>query len=221
MRRFSAHRKTKHECICHETVVIRVCVQLQKFYILGFYRNPDSDYTIFDCLLMAMSVIRDDDREAAFVFVDDFNAHPREWLESVFPTDSHGRAALEFAIVSGCSQLVAGSTHLAGNRLDIFLTDVPDIVKVTTMAPLGTSDHSAISIQLDLRQNILAYTVTKEVFLKGRVYWSSVKEDVSHIRLGPILSNPDPVSALIEELKRIISRRVPVKKVCLRSNVKT
>ncbi len=217
---FSAHRKTKYECTCHETVVIRVCAQLQNFYILGSYRNPDSDDTIFDCLLMAMAMIQDDDRKAAFVFAGDYNAHHREWLESVSPTDSHGRAALDFANVSGCSQLVVGPTHLAGNRLDLVFTDVPETVKVTTMAPLGTSDHSAISIQLNLRQNIPAYTVTKEVFLKGRVNWSSVREDVSRIRLGPVLSNPDPVSALNEELKRIISRRVPVKKVCLRSNDK-
>ncbi len=88
------------------------------------------------------------------------------------------------------------------------------------MAPLGTSDHSAISIQLDVRQHISTYTVTKEVFLKGRVNWSSVREDVSHIRLGPILSNSDPVSELNEELKRVISRRVPVKKVSLRSKDK-
>ncbi len=217
---FSAHRKTKYECACHETIAIRVCAQLQNFYILGSYRNPDSDDTIFDCLLMAMSMIQDDDRKAAFVFVGDFNAHHREWLDSVSPTDSHGRAALDFANVSGCSQLVAGPTHLAGNRLDLVLTDVPDVVKVTTMAPLGTSDHSAISFQLDLRQNIPAYSVTKEVFLKGRVNWSSVREEVSLIRLGPILSNPDPVSALNEELKRVISRKVPVKKICLRSNDK-
>ncbi len=71
--------------------------------------------------------------------------------------------------MAGCSQLVAGPSHLAGNRLDLVLTDVPDTVKVTTLAPLGTSDHSAISIQLSLRQNIPAYTVTKEVFLKGHV----------------------------------------------------
>ncbi len=65
---------------------------------------------------MAMSVIQDDDRKAAFVVVGDFNAHHREWLDSVSPTYSHGRAALDFANVSGCSQLVAGPTHLAGNR---------------------------------------------------------------------------------------------------------
>ncbi len=53
--------------------------------------------------------------------------------------------------------------------LDLVLTKVTDRVKVITMAPLGTSDHSAISIQLYLRLNIPAYTVTKEVSLKGRV----------------------------------------------------
>ncbi len=58
-----------------------------------------------------------------FVFVGDFNAHHREWLESVSPTDYNGRAALDFANVSGCSQLVAGPSHLARNRLDLVLTD--------------------------------------------------------------------------------------------------
>ncbi len=90
-------------------------------------------------------------------------------LESVSPTDSHGRAALDFANVSGCSQLVAGPTHLADSRLDLVLTDKPDIVKVITMAPSGTSDYSAVSIQLDLGQNLPAYTVTKEALLRGRV----------------------------------------------------
>ncbi len=56
--------------------------------------------------------------------------------------------------------------------------------------------------------------------MKGRINWSSVREDDSRIRLGPALNNPDPGSALNEELKCIISQRVPVKKVCLRSNNK-
>ncbi len=112
-------------------------------------------------------------------------------------------------LVSGCSQLVMGPSHLAGSQLDLVLTNVPDMVKVTTMAPLGTSHHFAISTQLDLRQNSPEYTVTKEVFLKGRVNWSFVREDVSHIHLGLMWSNPDLVSALNEELKRIISQRAP------------
>ncbi len=87
---------------------------------------------------MAMSVTKDNDRKAAFVSVGDFNAHHREWLESVSPTDSHGRDALDFVNVSGCSQLAAGPTHLAYNRLDLVVTDVPNILKLNTMASLST-----------------------------------------------------------------------------------
>ncbi len=111
-------------------------------------------------------MIQDDDRKTAFVFVGNFSAHHREWLQSVSPTDSHGHATLDFANVSGCSQLLTGPAQLAGNRLDLVLADIPDTVKVPAMAPLGTLDHSIIGNQLDLRQNIPACTVTKEVFLK-------------------------------------------------------
>ena len=81
-----------------------------------------------------------------FIFVGHFSAHQREWLTSVSPTDAHGRAALDFANVSGCSQLVSGPTHRTGNCLDLVLSDAPDAVKVEVKAPLGSSDHSFISI---------------------------------------------------------------------------
>ncbi len=99
---------------------------------------------------LSMLLIQDDVRKAALIFVGDFNAHHREWLASVFLTDSHGRAAFDFANDSGFFffQLVTGPTHLAGSRLDLALTDVPDVVKVTTMAPLGTCDHSVIVFNL-------------------------------------------------------------------------
>ena len=34
-----------------------------------------------------------------------------------------------------------GPTHITGNRLDRVMTDVPDIVEVVIITPLGTSDH--------------------------------------------------------------------------------
>ena len=37
------------------------------------------------------------------------------WLESISPTDRHGRVALDFCYLSGCEQLVRCSTHIAGN----------------------------------------------------------------------------------------------------------
>ena len=80
------------------------------------------------------------DDKAVFVFVGDANAHHSEWSESVSPTDRHGRDALDFCNLSGCEQLVCGFTHIAGNRLDLVMTDVLDIVDVVVGTSLGTLD---------------------------------------------------------------------------------
>ena len=41
----------------------------------------------------------------------------------------------DFATVSGCYQLVVGSTHACGGTLDLPMTDVADLVRVATVAP--------------------------------------------------------------------------------------
>ena len=45
-------------------------------------------------------------------------------------TNCHGVAAFDFVAVSGCDQLVVGSTHARGGTLDLLMTDVPDLVWV-------------------------------------------------------------------------------------------
>lgn len=101
---------------------------------------------------------------------------------------------------------MSGPTHQAGNCLDLVLSDAPDVVIVEVKAPLGSSDHSSISIQLNLRQSVPLYTVTKDVYLKTRVSWNSVGGEVSNIHLGTILRNSDPMSLLNDEILAIISR---------------
>ena len=56
-------------------------------------------------------------------------------------TIRHGVAALDFATVSGCDQLVIGPTHTRGGTLDLLMTDVPDLERVAVVAPLGSSVH--------------------------------------------------------------------------------
>ena len=60
----------------------------------------------------------------------------QEWLGSTM-TNSHGVAAFDFATVSGCDQLVVGPTHARGGILDLLITDVPDLIQVAVVAPLG------------------------------------------------------------------------------------
>ena len=94
---FPASRKPSYECNCHEVLVLEVCGKHSNFYLFSIYRNPDANDDIYDCLRNSMSYIQENDRKAAFLFVGDFNAHHREWLNSISPTDRHGLSALDFA----------------------------------------------------------------------------------------------------------------------------
>ena len=63
----------------------------------------------------------------------------------------HGVAAFDFATVSGCDQLVVGPTHARGGTLDLLMTDVPCLVQVAVVAPIGNSDHSSLSAVVFIR----------------------------------------------------------------------
>ena len=91
-----------------------------------------------------MALVQSVDDKAVFVCVSDANAHHPEWLESVSPTDRQGRDALDFCNLS-CEQLARCPTHISGNKLDLVMTDVRDIVDVVVDTTLGTSDHCFIS----------------------------------------------------------------------------
>ena len=132
----------------------RVCGAKQNFYVFSLYRNPDLDDRIYDCLLIAMAAVQAADARASFLFVGDLNGHHQEWLGST-TTNRHGVAALDFATVSGCDQLVIGPTHALGITLDLLMTDVPDLVRVSVVALRGSTDHSSLSIAISMAQAIV------------------------------------------------------------------
>ena len=77
----------------------------------------------------------------------------------VSATDRHGSDVLDFYNPKGCEQLVRGPTHIAGNRLDLVMTDVHDIVDVVVGTPLGTSDHCFVSFVFRVEQSVPEYIV--------------------------------------------------------------
>ena len=113
---------------CHESCVFRICSKMNNFNVYSFYHNPGHDDSLYDCLLDSMGLVQSVDDKAVFVCAGDANPHHSESLESVSPTDRHGRDALDFGNLSGCEQLVLCPTHIAGKRLDLVMADVPDIV---------------------------------------------------------------------------------------------
>ena len=91
-----------------------------------------------------MSAVQPDYLRASFLFVGNLNGRHQEWLGST-TTNSHGVGAIDLATVSGSDQLVVGPTHARGGTLDLLMTDVPDLVRVTVVAPIGNSGHSSLS----------------------------------------------------------------------------
>ena len=154
-----------------------MCQQFNVFttstVVHSLYRNPDQDERIYDCLLTSMSAVQAEDVRASFLFVGDLNGYHQEWLGST-TTNSHCVVAFDFATVSGCDKLVVGQTHARGGILDLLMTDVPDLIRVAVVAPIGNSDHSSLSAVISTAQAVPNLCVSRKVFLKHQVNWNTV-----------------------------------------------
>ena len=157
----------------------------------------------------SMARVQSVDDKSVFVFVFDANAHHSEWFWLVSPTYRHRRDALDFCNLSGCEQLVCGPTHIAGNRLDLVMTDEPDIVDVVGGTPLGTSDHCFVSCVLRVEQSVPEYNVRSTVILKHRTNWDSVRSAVRSFTWRTILNSADPLVAFDRAIGEVIGRYVP------------
>ena len=109
----------------------------------------------------------------SFLFVGDLNGHHQEWL-GFTTTNSHGVAAFDFATVFGCDQLVVGPTHARGGIVDLLMTDVPDLIRVAIVAPIGNSDHSSLSAVISTAQAVSNLCVSIKVFPEHQVNWNTV-----------------------------------------------
>ena len=89
-----------------------------------------------------MSAVAEDVR-ASFLCVGNSNGYHQVLLGST-TTNRHGAAAFDYAAASGCDQLVVGPTHARGEKLTLLMTDVPDLVWVAIVAPIGNSEHSSL-----------------------------------------------------------------------------
>ena len=67
-----------------------------------------------------------------------------------------------------------GPPHARGGTLDLVMTDVPDLVRVAVVAPIGNSDHSSLSAGISMAQAVPNLCVSRKVFLKHQVNWNTV-----------------------------------------------
>ena len=63
---------------------------------------------------------------------------------------------------SGCDQLVVGSTHARGGTVDLPMTDVPDLERVTVVASIGNSIHSSLTAVISMAQAVRNLCVSRK-----------------------------------------------------------
>ena len=206
---FPSFRKANFECRCHEVQVLKVSGKTNNFYLFSIYRNPDADDSIYDCLLTSMAAIQESDRKAAFVFVGDFNAHHREWLSSVSPTNCHGLKAFDFSSEAGCEQLVQKPTHRSGNCLDLVFTDVPGVVGCNVGTPIGTSDHSYVSVTIRTEQTVPDVSFSRKIYIKSRADWNGILQELSTVDWPDIYHQVDSISSFNATCTEVLDKRIP------------
>ena len=159
----------------------------------------------FYCLLASMAAVQAEDVRASFLLVGDLNGHHQEWLGST-TTNRHGVAAFDVAAVSGCDQLVVYPTHARGRTLDLLMTDVPDLVRVAVVAPIGNSDHCSLSAVISMAQAVPNLCVSRKVFLKHQVNWNTVCGAIRDLPWRNIWLSGKPVEILNEHLSLLLGR---------------
>ena len=135
-----------------------------------------------------------DNVRASFTFVGDLNGHHRDWLGST-TINRHRVAAVDFATVSDCGQLVVSPTHANGGALDLLMTDVPYQVRIAVVASIGNSDHSSLSVVISMAQVVPNSCVSKIFFLKHHIKSTGMQSVVQYricpgVPLGLLQDNP-------------------------------
>ena len=100
------------------------------------------------------------------------------------------------------------------------MTDVPDLVRVAIVAPIGNSDHSSLSAVISMAQAVSNLCVSRKVFLKHQVNWNTVCGAIRELPWRNIWLSDNPVEILNEHLSLLVGRYVPTKVIRVRNKDK-
>ena len=106
-------------------------------------------------------------------------------------------------------------SNTRGGILDLLMTDVPDLIWVAVVAPIGNSDHSSLSAVISTAQAVPNLCVSRKVFLKHQVNWTTVC-GAMRLPWHNFWTCDNPVEVLTEHLSLLAGRYVPTKiiRVC-------
>ena len=98
----------------------------------------------------------------------------------------------------------------------VALVNVPDLIRVAVVAPIGNSDHSSMSAVISTAQAVPNLCVSRKVFLKHQVNWNTVCGAMRDLPWRNIWSSENPVEVLNEHLSLLVGRYVPTEIIRVR-----
>ena len=129
-------------------LVFRVCGTRQNLYVFSIYCNPDLGDRIFVCLLTSIAAVQAEDVRPSFLIVGDLNPYRHERVD-LQPQIVRVLQPLTYQLCQ-VDQLVVGPNHARGGTLFLLMTDVPDLVWIAVVAPIGNSDYSTLSAVISM-----------------------------------------------------------------------
>ena len=91
------------------------------------------------------------------------------------------------------------------------MTDVPDLVLVVVVAPIGDSDHSSLLAVILIAQAVPNLCLSRKVFLKHQVNWNTVFGEIWDLLWCNIWLADNPVEVSNEHLFLLVRHYVPTK----------
>ena len=100
------------------------------------------------------------------------------------------------------------------------MIDVPDLVRVTVVTPIGNSDHSSLSTVISMAQAVPNLCVSRTVFRKHQVNWNTVYGAIRELPCRNIWHSDNPVEVLNQHLFLLVGCYVPTKVILVRNKDK-
>ena len=111
-----------------------------------------------------------------------------------------------FLVAISC--LSAWPMHMV-EYLNLLFTDVPGLVPVAVVAPIGNSNHSSLSAVISMALAVPNMSVGRKIFLKHLVNWNTVCSVIQDLPWRNIWSADHPFEVLNEHLSLLVGHYVP------------
>ena len=116
--------------------------------------------------------------------------------------------------------MVVSPTHARGGTLDLLMTDVPDLVRVAIVAPIGNSDHSSLPAVISMAHAVPNLCVSRKIFLKHQVNWNTVRGAIRDLPWRNIWLADNEVEVFSEHPSLLVGRYVATKVIRVRNKDK-